>query len=303
MESLIKTKRAFDTGYAFTKLSTSRAEARTMAMAYIMGIAYKMGELAAKNELPQTESETNSAALLSAAHDAFLEGSRRKMTDLLQRRESKSETEKAIPDILERCLYNDQNKKLPAGSKLREILMTDDRHIEVSLPYEFWHPENPFDGAEDGFVTLTKGRKRWVHYFADSPEETGTPSVQEAASVTGGSYEKVKASNKNPNFEVHHIISAYALKKAHFLTVETGPSILISKEDHTRTKSYGSKKIAKDYREDQLKLLRQHKYREAIQMDIDDLRELFGSKYDREIAEMLQYADELLTSMPHGGEK
>ena len=55
MESLIKTKRAFDTGYAFTKLSTSRAEARTMAMAYIMGIAYKMGELAAKNELPQTE--------------------------------------------------------------------------------------------------------------------------------------------------------------------------------------------------------------------------------------------------------
>ncbi len=50
-------------------------------------------------------------------------------------------------------------------------------------------------------------------------------------------------------------------------------------------------------------LLQQHKYREAIQMDIDDLRELFGSKYDSEIAEMLQYADELLANLSHGGEK
>lgn len=83
MEAITKTKWAFDTGYQFTKLTTSHTEARTMAMAYIMGIAYKMGELAAKNELPQPESGTNSAALLAAAHDAFLEGSRRKITDLL----------------------------------------------------------------------------------------------------------------------------------------------------------------------------------------------------------------------------
>ena len=304
MNSITNTKQAFDTGYQFTKLTTSHTDARTMAMAYIMGIAYKMEELAAKNELPQPENGTNSAALLAAAHDAFLEGSRRKITDLLQRMENKPEAEKEIPGILERYLRNNHDNKLPAGSKIKEILMTDDSHIKVSLPCEFLHPENPFDGAEDGFVTLTKGGNRWVHYFDDPPGETGTPSVKEAAPVKGGSYERVKASNKDPNFEVHHIISAYAIKKTTFLppslTVETGPSILISKKDHTRTKSYGRKQIAKDYREEQLKLLQQHKYREAIQMDIDDLRELFGSKYDSEIAEMLQYADELLDNLSHG---
>ena len=50
---------------------------------------------------------------------------------------------------------------------------------------------------------------------------------------------------------------------------------------------------AREYREQQKKLIEQGKFREALQMDIDDIHEKFGDKYDDAINEMLDYIEQL----------
>ena len=77
------------------------------------------------------------------------------------------------------------------------------------------------------------------------------------------------------------------------LTPYSGPAISMSKEDHENTLSYGSSDKAKAYREKQRILIDQGKFREAQQMDIDDIREKFPGKYERQIQEMLDYTEEL----------
>jgi hypothetical protein len=67
-----------------------------------------------------------------------------------------------------------------------------------------------------------------------------------------------------------------------------GPSVWMTKADHVRTASWGSSKSAQAYRLKQKNLIKQGKLREAIQMDIDDIRKKFGSKYDENIKQMLQ---------------
>ncbi len=60
--------------------------------------------------------------------------------------------------------------------------------------------------------------------------------------------------------------------------------------DHLKTASHqkqGAK--ARIYREKQAALINQGKFREALQMDIDDIRLKFGKKYDPHIQQMLDY--------------
>ena len=58
--------------------------------------------------------------------------------------------------------------------------------------------------------------------------------------------------------------------------------------DHRKTASWGSSKRAEAYRAKQDALINSGKLREAIQMDIDDIRSLFGNKYDANIKQMLE---------------
>jgi filamentous hemagglutinin len=57
--------------------------------------------------------------------------------------------------------------------------------------------------------------------------------------------------------------------------------------------STGSSKEAKAWRQRQQFLIAQGKLREAVQMDIDEARRLFGEKYDPAIQEMLDYITSL----------
>uniref|UniRef100_UPI003870131C hemagglutinin repeat-containing protein n=1 Tax=Stenotrophomonas pigmentata TaxID=3055080 RepID=UPI003870131C len=77
------------------------------------------------------------------------------------------------------------------------------------------------------------------------------------------------------------------------LSSEKGPAIKMDPADHRRTTSYGSGDDAIAYRAAQRKLLEQGRLREAIQMDIDDIRMKFGGKYNDGIKQMLEYAETL----------
>lgn len=71
--------------------------------------------------------------------------------------------------------------------------------------------------------------------------------------------------------------------------------IKMEKEDHRQTASCGSSLEAREYQANQKELIGNGNFREALQMDIDDIHEKFGSKYDEAISQMLTYVDKLET--------
>lgn len=107
--------------------------------------------------------------------------------------------------------------------------------------------------------------------------------------VTGGSYSEVKKNSNGETHEVHHMPA----DSASHLEREDGPAIKMEKSDHRQTASCGSSKEAREYQAAQKELIGNGKFREALQMDIDDIKEKFGSKYDEAISEMMKYVDKL----------
>ena len=89
--------------------------------------------------------------------------------------------------------------------------------------------------------------------------------------------------------EVHHT-PADAINP---LSRDNGPAIWMEKADHRKTASCGWSAESKAHQAAQRKLVSEGKFREAIQMDINDIHALFGNKYDKNINEMLKYVDEL----------
>ncbi|KAA6178141.1 hypothetical protein F3K50_05400 [Pseudomonas marginalis] len=77
------------------------------------------------------------------------------------------------------------------------------------------------------------------------------------------------------------------------ISSKDGPAIKMDPKDHADTASHGRSDEAKAYRAKQEELLAQGKLKEAIQMDVDDIRGKFGNKYDAAIKQMLGYADTL----------
>ena len=77
------------------------------------------------------------------------------------------------------------------------------------------------------------------------------------------------------------------------ISTKNGPAIKMDSADHEKTSSYGGSKPAEAYRAKQEELLSQGKLKEAMQMDIDDIRRQFGNKYDEGIKQMLEYASKL----------
>jgi hypothetical protein len=80
------------------------------------------------------------------------------------------------------------------------------------------------------------------------------------------------------------------------LPTSDGPAIQMDKVDHHQTASYGNVARSDLYRAKQAKLVKQGRFGEAIQMDIDDIRYKFGAKYDQAIREMIKSLDKWMTN-------
>ena len=125
------------------------------------------------------------------------------------------------------------------------------------------------------------------------PDARVLQDSKENAEKRGGRYKDLREiSNgiyKEPQEEVHHMPadSTYDLPR------DDKPAIIMEKRDHQQTASWGNSYDAMEYRDAQKKLIDEGKYREALQMDIDDSHEKFGDKYDKEINDMLEYIDKL----------
>jgi hypothetical protein len=69
----------------------------------------------------------------------------------------------------------------------------------------------------------------------------------------------------------------------------SGPAIMMDYDDHLRTASHTQTAGSLEYRKKQMELIRQGKFEEAMQMDIDNIRALFGNKYDYAINQALEH--------------
>lgn len=105
----------------------------------------------------------------------------------------------------------------------------------------------------------------------------------------GGSYKEVYRFGEGENTEVHHM-PADSISE---LPRSDGPAIRMEKADHRMTASCGNSMEAREYRAEQKRLIDEGKFREALQMDIDDIHDKFGDKYDKGISQMKDYVDSL----------
>lgn len=112
---------------------------------------------------------------------------------------------------------------------------------------------------------------------------------------TGGTYGELTSSDQwgghledPPPHEVHHMPA----DSVNGLERNDGPAIVMEKADHRQTASCGNSLEAREYRAKQQELIEQGKFEEAMQMDIDDIHDKFGDKYDDAISQMKQEVQE-----------
>lgn len=157
----------------------------------------------------------------------------------------------------------------------REHQYTDNRREENNEPIT--------DNSEVNASTEGEG--------TDSPEKR-TSYIDEYG-ADGGRYKDMKdegwGHNTEPPTEVHHMPANSASE----LPTDDGPCIVMDYEDHRETASCGNSREAQEYRAKQKELIEQGKFREAFQMDVDDIRDKFGDKYNEAISKAEEYLDQL----------
>ena len=116
------------------------------------------------------------------------------------------------------------------------------------------------------------------------------PSQKEnSENISGGSYRQVR--NANTGGQVHHMPADSVSP----LDTNDGPGIWMDTSDHQKTGSWGRRPDRRAYRDQQKQLIDTNGwdgFKDAMQMDIDDLHKNFGNEYDQGINQALAYVQE-----------
>lgn len=169
-----------------------------------------------------------------------------------------------------------------------------------------WHDNRAKEAIQRGDLSSAKDHAQKAQSYERKAEEelkiaskcsklvnaATTPDVEEIKK-TGGSYGELKAEGwgwkSEPPREIHHMPS----NESSTLETNDGPSIVMEYDDHRETASCGNSRDAQEYRAEQKRLISEGKFRDALQMDIDDIHDKFGDKYDDSINQMMEYVNEL----------
>lgn len=112
--------------------------------------------------------------------------------------------------------------------------------------------------------------------------EAAAAGADEPIVQLGGAHRDVK---KLTGYQSHHMPA----RSVSPLPVNDGPAIAMQPLDHQNTASWGRK--GESFRRRQFELIQKGDFKGAQQMDIDDIRSRFGSKYDDAIGQMLDYTN------------
>ena len=100
----------------------------------------------------------------------------------------------------------------------------------------------------------------------------------------GGSYGDL-AKNRVEGTEKHHMPPA----SINGLERNDGPAIRMDIADHRQTASHGTSNEAREYRAQQEQRIKEGNFEEAMKVDITDVKEKFGAKYDDAITQAKEY--------------
>lgn len=149
------------------------------------------------------------------------------------------------------------------------------------------------ENIRDSEIVADLVKKFTGHEYIAKYDEFGKIAASEISDTGGGSYKDVKKTTTQSGKEVHHTPA----DSSNDLKRDDGPAIRMDAADHRRTASCGNSKEAREYIARQKALIEQGNWKDAIQMDIDDIRSKFDHKYENELKQMLAYAE----SMKLGG--
>lgn len=140
--------------------------------------------------------------------------------------------------------------------------------------------------------------KAEVSKKSDTSENSTPDSKGEVnKEIKGGSYNQLKEAGHDhghiPPEEKHHMPAWEAMENTTKIEYGDCPAIAMEKDDHKQTASWGNSLEAREYRAEQARLIKEGKIEEAMQMDIDDIHDKFGDKYDEGIQEMKDYYNNL----------
>jgi len=154
-------------------------------------------------------------------------------------------------------------------------------------------PKFPSEGNEMPLKNLDRKIRDVVEFSSDAIYDEIKRSE-----YAGGRWGDLKEAGFGwPKHEVHHMPAASTSE----LPREDGPAIVMDYADHRQTASCGNSREAVEYRKKQSDLIAQGKFMEAFQMDVDDIHEKFGTKYDEAIYEAREYVKTIVKKLE--GEK
>ncbi|WP_438310474.1 hypothetical protein ACSHWO_07060 [Streptomyces sp. HUAS TT3] len=138
-------------------------------------------------------------------------------------------------------------------------------------------------------------------------EEGGKAGVDrrdpaELPAFRGGRYDELKNPKTGLNYagtEINHIPPHSVTKQVSTLSYGRGPAIQMDRQDHRgrknpdgnwsshpRALSTGSWTESKEHRARQLELMEAERFKQAVKLDVNDIRSKFGAKYDGALNEM-----------------
>ncbi len=120
--------------------------------------------------------------------------------------------------------------------------------------------------------------------------ETKAP-VKPNIQIKGGAYKNLTFDNtvvsgkkKETIEQRHHMPSQYCGNKG-----KDGGTITMKTSEHKDTASYDSRQGAGEYRKRQKELVDSGKFEEAFEMDVQDIKNKFGSKYNEAIEHLREW--------------
>lgn len=200
--------------------------------------------------------------------------------------QTKVKDEISAQDRCTKLVDNDEFHHLRDNDKAIEYVMSNDETIKEASELK----EKDDKTGEDKNLNNQDNASNNSDINGDIEDENR--DLDEIGKV-GGRYQDLKDEgwgwSTKPPTEVHHM-PADTISP---LERSDGPAIVMDYYDHRQTASCGNSRDAQAYRAKQKELIEQGKFREAFQMDVDDIRSKFGDKYDEAIKNAEEYLDKL----------
>ncbi len=169
--------------------------------------------------------------------------------------------------------------------KLTVVKDNGDFYASTSVPFS-----NLPVGSTVYTWNLPKGSVQETITFTATATDSGQTIVSDKYSTerwnfAGGKYGTMSALDG----QRHHMPSNAVSP----LSTYSGPCIRMRTADHKLTASYGGGSSTKVFQNKERELINEGKFLAAQQLGIDDVRSLFGSKYNAAIADMVVYTRSL----------